>query len=477
MNEWEKLLARAEEKAKAAKAIYASESPDEGDITTADGLLAEAEALRGRANKLKAADAITDEAEAAKAARLALENAPATNDNGGYATTESLVPVTDERNDTPYKHVGKFLQDVRQAAGGVVPEKLAPLRGDDAADEGGFSLRKALGDQFVGSLYESAQAKRAKAISGMSELVPQDGGILVGTDFQTGIMGRVYDVGQLLQMADMTPVSANSNSMAFFREKETSRVDGSRRGGIRAYWASEADEKTSSKPAFEKLRLELYKVIGLVYATDELLADASALGAWVMSNLPEELRFKIEDAMMNGTGAGMPQGIIGDAATVTVAKETGQAADTIVSENVQKMWSRRWVPKTDYVWLINQDCGPQLWGMSLAVGTGGSVVYMPPGGLSNVPYATLMGRPVIETEYNATIGTVGDIMLVSWSEYQMIEKGGMQSASSIHVRFIYDETVFRFVTRVDGKPKWSSELTPFKGTNTVSPIVELASRD
>jgi len=483
--DWEKLLALAKEKALAAKAIYGSDSPDDGASKAADDLMVEAEALRERAGKMKAANAITDEAdaaeaakavadEAAKAAKLALENAPATNGAGGFAT--GLVSVTDERNDTPYKHVGEFMLDVRRAAGGTVAEKLAPLRSNDAADEGGFSMRKALGDQFVGSLYSAAEARR-KAISGMSELVPQDGGILVQTDYQTGIMARVYDVGQLLQRADMTPISSAANSMAFYREKETSRVDGNRRGGIQAYWASEADEKTKSKPAFEKLRLELYKVIGLVYATDELLADAGALGAWVMTNLPEELRFKIEDAMINGTGAGMPQGIVGDAATVTVAKEVGQAADTIVTENVMKMWSRRWVPKTDYVWIINQDCGPQLWQMSLAVGTGGQVVFMPPGGLSGVPYATLMGRPVIETEYNATVGTVGDIMLVSWSEYQMIEKGGMQSASSIHVRFIYDETVFRFVARVDGKPKWSSELTPFKGSNTVSPIVELASRD
>jgi len=355
-------------------------------------------------------------------------------------------------------------------------EKLAPLRSDDPLNENGFSVGKALGMPFAGNMYQQA-VKRGKAISGMSEVVPQDGGILVGEDRQDAIMGRVYDVGQLLQMADMTPISGNSNSMVFFREKETSRATGSRRGGIRFYWASEGEEKTGSKPAFERQRLELHKAIGLVYATDELLADASALGAWVMKNLPEELRFGIEDSMVNGTGAGQPQGIVGANCTVSITKEVGQAADTIVAENIMNMWARRWTRASDYVWLVNQDTGPQLWQMSLAVGTGGAIVYMPPGGLSGVPYATLYGRPVIETEYCETVGTVGDIILVSWDEYQMIEKGGMQSASSIHVRFIHDEQVFRFVTRIDGQPKWSAPLTPFKGTNTVSPIVTLASRD
>ncbi len=475
MYDWEELLALAKEKAKAARAIYVSENPSKEEEEAADELMVQAEVLEARAEKVKAATAITDKAEAAKAARLALEKEPPTNDNGGFATGTGLVPGKTE-NDTPYKSLGEFLLDVQKAQSGIIVEKLAPLRSDDPLNENGFSVGKALGMPFAGNMFQRA-VRRGKAISGMSEVVPADGGILVGEDRQDAIMGRVYDVGQLIQMADMTPISGTSNSMVFYREKETSRATGSRRGGIRFYWASEGEEKTSSKPKFERQRLELHKAIGLVYATDELLADAPALGAWVMKNLPEELRFGIEDAMVNGTGAGQPTGIVGADCTVSIPKEAGQAADTIVAENIMNMWARRWTRASDYVWLTNQDTGPQLWQMSLAVGTGGAIVYMPPGGLSGVPYGTLYGRPVIESEYCETVGTVGDIVLVSWDEYQMIEKGGMQSASSIHVRFIYDEQVFRFVTRIDGQPKWSAPLTPFKGTNTVSPFVTLASRD
>jgi HK97 family phage major capsid protein len=129
------------------------------------------------------------------------------------------------------------------------------------------------------------------------------------------------------------------------------------------------------------------------------------------------------------------------------------------------------------VWVINQDCEPQLMQMSLGVGTGGVALYFPPGGLSAAPYATLMGRPVIAAEYMQTLGDQGDIMLADFSEYQMIEKGGVQTASSIHVNFTYDETVFRFVYRTDGQPKWNSALTPFSGSaNTLSPFVILDER-
>lgn len=103
-------------------------------------------------------------------------------------------------------------------------------------------------------------------------------------------------------------------------------------------------------------------------------------------------------------------------------------------------------------------------------------MFLPPGGLSQSPYATLYGRPVIPVEYAATLGTVADIILADFSQYLTIDKGGLESASSIHVRFIYGENTFRWTLRNDGHPLWSAPLTPFKGTNTQSPFVVLATR-
>jgi HK97 family phage major capsid protein len=135
------------------------------------------------------------------------------------------------------------------------------------------------------------------------------------------------------------------------------------------------------------------------------------------------------------------------------------------------MWARRWVGVSDYIWLASPNIHPQLISMSV----GQMPVYLPPGGMSASPYGTIYGRPLIETEYNPALGTLGDLMLVSPSQYAMIQKGGIQSASSIHVQFVTDETAFRFVYRVDGQPAWNSALTPFNGSSdTVSPFVALA---
>ena len=101
---------------------------------------------------------------------------------------------------------------------------------------------------------------------------------------------------------------------------------------------------------------------------------------------------------------------------------------------------------------------------------------MPPGGLSGAPYGTLYGRPVIETEFNETLGTVGDIVLADWSQYKLADKGAVQTASSMHVQFVTDQMAFRFIARYDGQSTWQAALTPYKGTNTVSPFIALATR-
>jgi len=316
------------------------------------------------------------------------------------------------------------------------------------------------------------------AASGLGESVPSDGGFLVQQDFVTTLLKRVYETGVLAPRCRKIPISATSNGLKINAIDESSRANGSRWGGVRAYWENEADQTTGSKPKFRQMELSLKKLMGLCYATDELLTDSSALEAVIGEAFAEEFGFKLDDAIVNGTGAGQPLGVLESDALVSVGKETGQAADTVLFENVVKMWSRLWArSKQNAVWLINQDIEPQLFGMSLNVGTGGVPVYLPAGGLSVSPYGSLFGRPVIPIEQAATLGDVGDIILADLSQYLLIDKGGINAASSIHVRFLYDESVFRFIYRVDGQPIWNTVLTPYKGTgSTVSPFVALAAR-
>jgi len=89
---------------------------------------------------------------------------------------------------------------------------------------------------------------------------------------------------------------------------------------------------------------------------------------------------------------------------------------------------------------------------------------------------TILDRPVVYDENMSTLGDLGDIVLVNWNEYLEGFLGGVEQASSIHVRFEYNETAFKFNVYNDGQPWWRSALTPKNSTDTLSPFVTLAER-
>ena len=180
-----------------------------------------------------------------------------------------------------------------------------------------------------------------------------------------------------------------------------------------------------------------------------------------------ELRFQVENAFINGNGVGKPLGIMNSPCLVSVTRID---ANQIDETDIANMWSRRWAGVDDYVWYANSSIFPQL--INLTVGN--FPILMPiNSGAQGDPSFSIYGRPFIETEYTAALGTTGDLMLASMSQYQTINKGGIQAASSIHVQFVTDETAFRFVYRVDGQPTWNSALTPFDAGSTLSPFVVL----
>ncbi len=311
-----------------------------------------------------------------------------------------------------------------------------------------------------------------RAASGLNETTPSDGGFLVQQDFVTELLKRTYETGILASRAKKIPISTNANGLKINAVDEDSRANGSRWGGVQTFWESEADEHTGSKPKFRQLELSLKKLTGLCYATDELLQDAAALEAVIRQAFAEEFGFKIDDAILSGSGEGEPLGILNGGALVKVEKEKDQTAIVTV-ENLIKMWNRLWSKsRANAVWYINQEIEPYLYTLKL----GDKPVYIPAGGISEKPYGTIFGRPVVPLEQCSAAGEVGDIILADIGQYLLIDKGGIKAASSIHVRFLYDENVFRFIYRVDGKPIWNKPLTPYKGKATVSPFVALDKR-
>jgi HK97 family phage major capsid protein len=361
--------------------------------------------------------------------------------------------VADRGAKQPYASLGEQLQDIVAVSGG------------NAVPRGGLAQAK---ERLMNI---TAAASGGSATSG------PDGGFLIQKDFTVDLMKDGFETGVLSSRCSETPIGANADGLEVSYVDETSRATGSRWGGVQIYRAAEAETVTSKKVKIGKWECRLEDLMGLAYLTERLMQDAPAMGNVFQEAFRDEFGFVIDDEIYRGTGAGQCMGVLNAGCTVSQAKEVGQINDTIVAENIINMWSR--VPlrsRLRGIWVYNLEAEPQLQQMVIGVGASAQPVYMPPGGLSQLPYGTIYGRPAIPLEQASAIGDVGDIAFLDLTKYKLITKGGIQADESIHVRFINNERTFRWVARVNGAPKIKSALTPYKGTNTLSPFVVLAAR-
>lgn len=138
-------------------------------------------------------------------------------------------------------------------------------------------------------------------------------------------------------------------------------------------------------------------------------------------------------------------------------------------ENIIKMYNALIAQnRSNAAWYINQDLEILLMQLTMPtgsikstgdsavekiVGQSGAPVYLPAGAYGNAE-ARLFNLPVRPIEQCGALGEKGDIVLMDASQYLWIERTGITRQSSMHVRFDYDETVFKFTWRA----RWASRL-------------------
>jgi len=312
-----------------------------------------------------------------------------------------------------------------------------------------------------------------KSPTGNYEVSDPDGGLLIPPQFSNQIYERMVAMNQILQ--HLQPIPLTGNQMTLPALKEDSRADGSRGGGVLGYWPAEAAQYTDSHPTFRKIELKLHKLTVLTPVTEELINDSPiAMQAYVSRMATKEINFKINDAVINGLGDGIPLGILNSNSKITVGAVSGQGAGTFIYQNVLSMYARIAAgQRSSLVWLYNQDVEPQLLQLYMPTGTAAGVAIFTPNQANNG--FNLMGRPAIIMEQCQSLGTAGDVIAFATDGYACITKGGIESFVSLHLRFDYDEAVFKWRFRMDGQPYDDVALTPYKGSNTVSSIVVLNS--
>jgi HK97 family phage major capsid protein len=322
---------------------------------------------------------------------------------------------------------------------------------------------------------ETLVAKAAKATkikNSYGTTIPADGGFLVPEVLRAELLALALESGITRPRA--TVIAMEGGRVPIPTVDDTSHAS-SVFGGVVCYWTEEAGALQESVASFSRVVLDAKKLTAYAVASSELLQDGSAFSGFLTSKLPQALAWFEDDAFMNGSGVGEPQGWLNASASVSVTKESGQAADTVVWENIVKMYARM-LPSSlgSAVWVASHDTFPELATMALSVGTGGSAIWLNNG--VQGPPMTILGRPVLFTEKVNTLGTAGDINFVDFSYYLIGDRQAIQADTSPHYRFQNDQTTVRFIERVDGRPWIQSAITPNQGSNTLSPFVQLETR-
>lgn len=342
---------------------------------------------------------------------------------------------------------GEFLAEVRMASLGVRQTERI----------------KACGNQMF-----------TKAVGADEYNVPDDtlGGYFVAPQFSTQLLTK--GIEDEFIVANGAPVYPVQGDILYINAETDTTRTGALFGGMQAYWQKEVATMTASRGKYEQIEIKPKMLTALTYATDNLLQNVTAMGQIISQQFSRVMVYKRTAAFINGVGEGEPLGIMNSPALITVSAEPGQAAATINSANIWKMWSQmRGVEYGKAVWIASNSCKPQIMQLSLAVGTGGAPLMT--FNIANPAQMMLLGRPLIFTEHCQALGTTGDIILASFPEYFIGETTYQRSDSSIHVRFESNETTFRFVQKVDGQPWWRTTLTLKEGL-TVSPFICLATR-
>jgi HK97 family phage major capsid protein len=246
-------------------------------------------------------------------------------------------------------------------------------------------------------------------------------------------------------------------------------------GGIRMIRNVETTDPTPARFTVEGITLQANELLGVTFASERLVIDSPRTFIDLLERCyQDETTSVLLDERIRGTGTGEFSGVLNSTSLITIAKETGQANDSVAAENFVNMRARCWGYRR-VVWIVNPELYPQVIRASFALGTGAAPIWQPGNEEDGIP-DRILGRPAYFHECASAIGDVGDVICANFAEYIDSTYIPLHGLRSMHVRFTAIERAYRFYTRNDGAPWWRVPMTPKHSSVTVSPFVTLAAR-
>jgi HK97 family phage major capsid protein len=435
MDNYKDLMGQAKKLFEDARVIVSNPEAPADEKAKVEQILADAQDLKAKALKLQEIEANIG-------------------DMLPHMEDKSADKEIEERKDfTKFSDWGEFLQAVhtaQQTNGQVKDNRLQMFKEDKAAGHD-----------------PKPSGRKAPMVEG----VGASGGFLVPAEFRAQLMSVMGESSIVRGRA--TPIRMARRQIDIPVLDQTATTAGVPHwfGGMQFYWSEEAAEKTVTDADFRQVSLIAHKLIGYTRASDELVDDAAiSLADFISGPLgfAGGVAWMEDYAFLRGTGAGQPLGVVNAGATITVAR---QAVATPIQYVDLVNMLEEFLPSARGVWCITQGA---LSNMMTIQDPEGHYIWQP-NAREGVPQ-TIFGIPVYFTEKLPTIGNAGDVLLADFRYYLLGDRQATTIESTKFDYWRYDQTSWRVVHRVDGRPWLSSPLTLVDGVETISPFVILGAK-
>lgn len=251
-------------------------------------------------------------------------------------------------------------------------------------------------------------------------------------------------------------------------------------------WTEAVGKLNELSIGFNQVEVDGYKVGGYIAIPNSTLEDSDLnLASEIMDALGQAIGLAVDKAILYGTGVKMPLGIATRLSQTEKPSNWGANApewanlsttnllkfdpsDMTAEEFFSELLLYLGVAKPNYssggtFWAMNRKTRMKLLSKAVTFNAAGALV----AGMNNT--MPIEGGDIVELPFipdNDIIGGYGDL-------YLLAERAGASLASSEHVKFTEDQTVFRGTARYDGMPVFGEGFVIVNINNT-APTTSIA---
>lgn len=332
--------------------------------------------------------------------------------------------------------------------------------------------------QFIRNMYVSRADYPTQ-----QEAVVSKGGIFLETERSFELMTHGFNNGVLASKCRRMSMGGAVAMHEIYGFWENSRKDGDRFAGLRFVPIEELEEVVRQAMDFQNLfRIQPRKVGAGFNMSEELARDVPMVESIIMDLFKNSWARDVDWYIMNANGGKEPGvGIMNAKALLTIPKESGQAANSLVNENILNMQMH--MPAGSWggaIWVFNQFHWGNLHGLYFPTGDDGELSRLFRPSATATGESVIGNRPAIPIEHIQPIGRAGDIAFIDLNYMLLTDKGGMRTGSSVEVEFWSGQKSVKLTTEIDIQPLYKDKVQVYADEpgleKYVSPFIVLAER-